>query len=200
MKQVLQGIFTWSHASTEKKIDFNGWYVFDRTGAAIVDPAPCTEEDLAEIEGMAAPRAILLTNKDHVRRAEEFASRFRVPILIHQADAPLVSMRIGGVYKHGEELPGGMQAIRVADAKSPGECAFLVRRANALIVGDAVIGKPAGQISMLPREKFANPTKALDGVRDLLQHPFDALLMGDGAPIIRGGRKALEQFLASATI
>ena len=89
----------------------------------------------------------------------------------------------------------GLRVIRVPDGKSPGECCFLIRHANALIVGDAVIGKPAGKLSMLPTEKFADAAKALAGVQSLLAYPFESLLLGDGAPIIEGGRSALKEFL-----
>jgi len=95
----------------------------------------------------------------------------------------------------GEELPGGLEAWRVADAKSPGECAFLLRDANALILGDALIGKPSGELNLLPASKFADPAKVVEGIRALLKLPFDAVLVGDGTPIPKGGRKAIEEFL-----
>jgi len=197
MKEVLPGVFTWAWPSPEKKLDFNGWYLKAADGHAIVDPPPCEESVFAAIEEMGELKAILLTNKDHTRRAEEFAERLRVPILIHSADAPLVSssVRIGGLFRHGDELPGGLEAVRVADAKSPGECAFLLRRANAIIIGDALIGNPAGQLTMLPPAKFPDFDKAREGVRAILKLPFDGVLVGDGTPIPRGGRKALEEFL-----
>jgi glyoxylase-like metal-dependent hydrolase (beta-lactamase superfamily II) len=196
MKEILPGVFTWSRFSEEKQYDFNGWYVASGAVRTVVDPPPCSEEVLAEIERRGGPGAIVLTNRDHTRAADVFAARFRAPILIHQADAPLVTVRIGGVFRHGEELPGGLRAVRVADAKSPGECGLLLRAANAIILGDALIGVPAGRLSMLPASKFADPAKAREGVRALLDHPFDAVLVGDGAPIPRGGRRAVEEFLA----
>ena len=195
MREILPGVLTWRHASPEKKIDFNGWYVETSGEAVIVDPPPGTEELFEAIASRPAPKAIILTNKDHVRSSEEFARRYCVPILIHQADAPLADARIGGVFKHEEDLPAGLRALRVADAKSPGECALLLRRANAIIVGDALVGKPAGYVSMLPAEKFADHAKAREGVRALLAYPFDALLVGDGEPLAEGGRRALVAFL-----
>ena len=195
MREILPGVLTWTLMSQEKKIAFNGWYVWDDREAVIVDPPRGAQAVFDAIDGRRPPSAILLTNKDHVRNSEEFARRYRVPILIHQADAPLAEGRIGGVFKHEEDLQAGLKAIRVPDGKSPGECAFLLRRANALIVGDAVIGKPAGSVSMLPDDKYADPEKARAGVRTLLEYPFEALLLGDGDPIVEGGRKALTQLL-----
>jgi glyoxylase-like metal-dependent hydrolase (beta-lactamase superfamily II) len=197
MKEILPGVYTWSHFSEEKKIDFNGWLIAGPDDSVIVDPPPISDADMDQLAGIAQPKAIALTNKDHVRASEQFASRFRVPVIIHQADAPLANGRIGGLFKSDEHLPGGLRVIRVPDGKSPGECCFLIRHASALLVGDAFIGKPAGKVSMLPAEKFADAARALAGLRSLLDFPFESLLLGDGEPIIDGGRAALEQFLKS---
>ena len=196
MKEILPGVFTWAWLSPEKKIDFNGWYLATPDEPILIDPPHCPEAALDEIEQRGAPKAILLTNKDHIRQAEAYAGRFRAPILIHQADAPLLAGRIGGVFKHGDDLPGGAHAIRIPDSKSPGETAFLIRRANAVILGDALIGRPEGQLNLLPAERLADVTRAREGIRVLLKYSFDGVLVGDGAPIPRGGRRAIEDFLA----
>jgi glyoxylase-like metal-dependent hydrolase (beta-lactamase superfamily II) len=198
VKEIVRGVFTWSHFSAEKQLDFNGWCLPSKDGTIVVDPPQASEETLKEIEKLGHVNSIVLTNKDHVRRSDEYAARFRAPILIHQADAPMVSIRIGGVFKSGDALPGGLEAWRVADAKSPGECALLVRDANALILGDALIGKPKGELNLLPASKLADPAKAIEGIRALLKLPFDAVLVGDGTPIPKGGRKAIEEFLKRA--
>lgn len=197
MKEILPGIFTWSWRSPEKGIDFNGWYL-GGGDPVIIDPPPCDEDSIGEIERRGVPRAILLTNKDHTRECERFASLFRAPVLIHQADAPLAPTRIGGIFKHGEELPGGLRAVRIPDGKSPGECAFLLRKSNAIIIGDALIGSPPGSLKMLPPEKYPDPERARQGLRVILEYAFDALLLGDGESITSGGRKAVEEFLEQA--
>ena len=196
MREIVPGVLTWAWPSPEKKYDFNGWFVVSGREGVIVDPPPGDDEVIAAIAGRGAPSAVLLTNKDHVRDSERFASHFRVPILIHQADAPLVTIRLGGVFKHGEELPAGLEAIRVPDAKSPGECALLLRRSNAIILGDALIGAPPGRLSFLPPERYADFAKAREGVRTLLNYRFEAVLAGDGEPLPRGGRRAIEDLLA----
>jgi glyoxylase-like metal-dependent hydrolase (beta-lactamase superfamily II) len=194
MKEIVKGVFTWAWTHPERKVEFNGWYIDSAKDPIVIDPPSCGDDVLEAIEERGAPCAILLTNKDHVRDAERFAARFRAPVLIHPADAPLVSIRIGGLYRPGEELPAGLEAIRVSDAKSPGECALLLRRSNALILGDALIGVPAGQLNMLPDAKFADPAKAREGIRALMAYAFDAVLVGDGASFARGGRKAMEEW------
>ncbi len=196
MHEILPGVFTWGFDSPERKIRFNGWYLATPGEPILIDPPPCPDSVLEEIEQRGAPRAILLTNKDHTRASDSFAGRFRAPILIHQADAPLVGDRIGGVFKHGDDLPGEVHAIRIPDGKSPGETAFLIRRVNAVLLGDALIGKPPGQLNLLAPEKYADVARAREGIRSLLKYSFDGVLVGDGESIPRGGRRALEEFLA----
>ena len=50
---------------------------------------------------------------------------------------------------------------------------------------------------MLPAEKFADADRARDGIRSLLEQPFEAILVGDGTSIPVGGREALQRFLQS---
>lgn len=196
MEEILPGVFTWGVESRELRIRLNGWYVATPGEPILVDPPPCAESIIEEIERRGIPRAILLTNKDHARESDVLAGRFRAPVLIHQADAPLVSRRIGGVFKHGDDLPGEVHAVRIPDGKSPGETAFLIRRVNAVLLGDALVGRPPGQLNLLAPEKYADVAKAREGIRSLLKYSFDGVLVGDGASIPRGGRRAIEEFLA----
>ena len=66
---------------------------------------------------------------------------------------------------------------------------------GVLIVGDALIGKPAGSVSFLPAEKYTDVAKAHEGLRRLLQYNFDSLLVGDGASILTGAKQAVERVL-----
>ena len=74
MKEILPRVYTWAWPSQEKTIDFNGWYVATPGNAAVVDPAPCHDDVLDEIERLGSPQAIILTNKDHTRQSERFAA------------------------------------------------------------------------------------------------------------------------------
>jgi hypothetical protein len=64
-----------------------------------------------------------------------------------------------------------------------------------LIVGDALIGKPAGAVSMLAAEKYADLGKAREGLRRLLIYNFESLLVGDGTSIMTGAKTAVERTL-----
>ena len=99
-------------------------------------------------------------------------------------------------FKDGELLTGGIWAIQLKDQKSPGESALFIQQGKGvLIVGDALIGKPAGSVSMLPAEKYADVGKAREGLCRLLKYNFDSLLVGDGASILTGAKQAVERLL-----
>jgi glyoxylase-like metal-dependent hydrolase (beta-lactamase superfamily II) len=86
--------------------------------------------------------------------------------------------------------------IQLKDQKSPGESALFIQQGRGvLIVGDALIGKPAGFVSMLPADKYADIGKATEGLRRLLKYNFESLLVGDGVSILAGGKEAVERLL-----
>lgn len=197
MERILSGVYTWSVFNREKGLDFNGHLVTNSEGCVLIDPPPMTEEQIEKSESLGPPSAIVVTNCHHTRDAMTFADRWRAPILLNEMDATAIpdTVRLGGIYRDGEKLAAGLLAIRLPDQKSPGESALLLSEADAVILGDAVIGKPAGQLSLLPDDKYADPDAARKGLRRLLEHPFSAVLLGDGTSIPEGGRVVLEAFL-----
>jgi glyoxylase-like metal-dependent hydrolase (beta-lactamase superfamily II) len=80
--------------------------------------------------------------------------------------------------------------------KSPGEIALHDPERRLLIVGDAAIGNPPGRLSLLPERVMDDPPRLRSSLRRLLALDFDAVLVGDGAPIRAGGRERLAELLA----
>jgi len=201
MKEVLPGIYQWSWLSPEKGIDFNGLYVAADSaggGAVLVDPVAFGDGDEARIRALGPPKAILITNRHHGRRAAECRDLFGARVFAPESDAAALPFPADATFAPGERLPGGFVAVTVADSKSPGETALHHPGRRLLVLGDALIGKPAGELSFLPPDKFADMAKALEGVRALLALDFDALLVGDGASLLAGGKDAIRRALERA--
>src|SRR3989454_12001381 len=74
---------------------------------------------------------------------------------------------------------------------------FLDMGKGYLIVGDALIGRPAGQLNLLPAEKFADVNKAKASLTRLLKYNFDAILVGDGTSILAGAKEAVRRAIES---
>src|SRR5438876_5399966 len=87
MKEVLPGIHQWSWPSPEKGIDFNGLWVAAQPGPVLVDPVLFGEGDEAAVRRMGVPGTILITNRNHARRAAECREMFGARILAPAADA-----------------------------------------------------------------------------------------------------------------
>ena len=200
MNQLLPGIWTWSIFSKEKGIPFHGWYVQSQGENIVIDPPTPGEKILQKMEKLGRPSAILLTNKHHTRASEVIRRQFDCSVWIHEKDKKLMEIPIDETFVDGDLLPGGLKVTTIPDGKTPGESAFfLVGERRVLFVGDAIIGKPPGSVSMLPPEKFKDPVKAKEGLQVLLSLDFDGLLLGDGESIISGGKTALKVFLSKKT-
>ncbi len=110
-----------------------------------------------------------------------------------------MEIRMDRTFNDDDVLPGGFRAIGIPDHKSPGETALYLEQSRGIVfIGDAVIGRPPGKLSLLPPDKFKDIRRAKEGLKALLRHPFESLLLGDGASIPIGGRAALERLLAES--
>ena len=197
MKEILPGVWSWSVFNHERGINFNGHMVVNQDGCVLIDPPPMTDQDLDQAGSMGPPTAIVVTNRHHTRDAMTPAGRYQARVIMHELDATLIpaAVRLGGVFRGGDTLPGGLLVITLIAQKSPGEAALLLPRANAIILGDALIGNPPGRLNLLPADKFADVERAREGLKRLLDFPFDAVLVGDGQSIPAGGREAVSQCL-----
>ncbi len=197
MKQLFPGIRQWSWFSEEKQLDFNGLFLTVGEHRVLVDPPPMTDADIREVEQGGRIDYIIVTNRDHAREAVASQSRFKCQLFVPEVDAPLMDVKPTKTFKDGELLAGGIWVVQLKDQKSPGECALYIQQGRGvLIVGDALIGKPAGALSLLPREKYADFGKAKEGLRRLLKYNFDSILVGDGTSILTGARAAVETAVA----
>jgi glyoxylase-like metal-dependent hydrolase (beta-lactamase superfamily II) len=198
MKQILSGIWQWSWFSDEKQLDFNGLFLTVGEHRILVDPPPMTAADVQQVQRAGRLDYILITNRDHLREAAAYKAEFACQLWFPETDASQMEVKPDKMYKDGELLSGGIWAVHLQNQKSPGECALFIQQGKGImIVGDALIGKPPGSVSMLPPEKYADPAKARDGLRRLLKYHFDTLLVGDGASILSGAKVIVETSLHS---
>jgi glyoxylase-like metal-dependent hydrolase (beta-lactamase superfamily II) len=196
MKNLLPGIWQWSWFSEEKQLDFNGLFLTVGEHKILIDPPPMTGEASSTILRNGPVDYIIVTNRDHVREAARYQSEFQCQLHVPEADAAQIDLIPTKTFKDGELLPGGIWVIQLKDQKSSGESALFIQQGKGvLIVGDALIGKPAGSVRMLSDEKYADVRRAQDGLRRLLKYNFESLMVGDGASILTGAKQALERLL-----
>lgn len=102
-------------------------------------------------------------------------------------------------FRFGDELPGGVRALKVG-ILCPEETALLLPSAGGVLsIGDAIINED-GELGFAPDTLIGDDPFAVK--RDLkaaflqicLQETFDHLLFAHGDPIIGGGKDTLHAF------
>ena len=101
-----------------------------------------------------------------------------------------IGFGLGLRHEHYEE-------IVAAPGKSPGEIALHWPEKKLLIVGDAVIGNPAGQCGLLREKVMDDPARLRRSVRHLLDLEFDTLLVDDGVSILDDAKSRLKELVAT---
>jgi len=197
MREIVDGVVTWAWFSEPHGYDFNGYFVRHPGGNLCVDPVepPAEVLDLLAREGLAR---ILITNRNHVRRANLVRERTGAPVSIHPADASYARSQgatIDGELRVGERV--GPFVVVGVPGKSPGEVALHCPHRRRLIVGDAVIGNPAGKLSLLREKVMDDPAQLRTSVRALAEIDVEVLLPGDGAPILRDARDRLRELVGT---
>jgi glyoxylase-like metal-dependent hydrolase (beta-lactamase superfamily II) len=196
MREILPGVLTWPWFSARHGYDFNGWLVRHPEGNLCIDPVEMTDEVLDELarEGIAE---VLITNRNHFRSSMRVKERTGASIAIHPADAAFAREKGTGI--DGELQPGqrvGPLTVVAAPGKSPGEVALHWPERRILFVGDACVGKPPGECALLPDPVIDDKRTLIESLRRLSKLDFDSLLVGDGTPVLQGGRAALERLVA----
>ncbi len=195
MREIVNGILTWSWFSEPHGYNFNGHLIRDPGGNICVDPVEPTEGDLEAIVSEGVTR-ILLTNRNHSRAANRIRARTGAQTAIHADDADHARSQdtdIDDTLTVGGRI-GPLEVIGAA-GKSPGEVVLFWRDRGILIVGDAIIGNPPGQCGLLPERVMDDPARLRSNVRKLLDLDFDILLVGDGESILQNAKARLKELV-----
>lgn len=196
MEELFSGVAMWSWYSEEKGMNFNGYLIGQGKERVVIDPPQMTIDDKQDLS-IDGAKAVIVTNRDHIREAMECRLLLNTKVWAPEADASeMGTITIDHTYKDGDLLPAGLKVVAIPNGKSPGESAlYLNQRGGIFVLGDALIGMPDGTLKLLPPEKYSDIKKAKEGLRRLLDYEFEIVLVGDGKPILSGGKKAVEAFL-----
>jgi glyoxylase-like metal-dependent hydrolase (beta-lactamase superfamily II) len=197
MKEIYPGIYTWSWLSPKHGYNFNGYALRGDDGLIVIDPIFAGEEELGNILELGTPKYIILTNKDHERMAYELRDKYKAKIYINEMDAAFLKSSPDQTFRDRDTLPGNLKVINIPNNKSPGESALLLSKdKGVLFIGDAIIGWPKWEFSMLPKEKYKDSQMAKESIRILLDFDYDTVLVGDGESVLEDGKGAIRRFLS----
>ncbi len=197
VREFMPDVWTWPWFSVPHGYDFNGTFVRQPDGNLCIDPVEPSDEVLEWLakEGVAR---VLITNRNHARAANRVRERTRASVAVHAADAAYARQQgtpIDAELRVGERI--GPFSVVGVPGKSPGEIALFDSARRLLVVGDAVIGNPPGQLSLLKERVLDDPARLRASVRRLLDLDCESLLVGDGVPIRANARERLRELAAS---
>jgi uncharacterized cupin superfamily protein len=190
-KLAIPDSYMWSRWQADRGMYFNGHLFVTPEGNVAVDPVGLEPSDAEHVAALGGIAWIAVTNRDHLREAPALRERFGARIAASQREAPLLGVAIDRALEDGEELFPGASVVLLDDQKTPGEFALHLRKHTAVLVGDALIGAPAGALSLLADEKYGDAQRAVLGLRRLLALQPEALLAGDGASLWHGATRAI---------
>jgi glyoxylase-like metal-dependent hydrolase (beta-lactamase superfamily II) len=195
MREILPDVFTWSRFSEPHGYDFNGYLIIHADGNLCIDPVLPDGADVDAIARRGVAK-ILLTNRNHSRASNTIRERTHAPVCIHPDD-------VAHAREQGTEIDGELRAgdrvgpldVVGAPGKSPGEVVLHWPSRRLLFVGDAVVGNPPGRCALLREKVMDDPQRLRRSVLALLGLDFDALLFGDGVPILRDAKPRLTELV-----
>jgi glyoxylase-like metal-dependent hydrolase (beta-lactamase superfamily II) len=174
----------------------SSYAIDDGTRLLLFDPlAPPVE-----IEKLAEQRetAIVLTCPWHRRDAEALANRCEAPLYVPPPDAGDLSPVDGTVFKEGDLLPVGVEAL---PGMEPNDLVLWIESHRALVAGDTLQDRGNGLqflgdlVNNVPAGG-ASAAQILERMRPLLALPVELVLLTHGAP---ADKAALEHALATPT-
>lgn len=189
-------LFGWSRFDEARNLDFHGVY-WAKEGGVAIDPLALSAHDEAHVETLGGVAWVVVTNSDHVRDAANVATRFGARIAAPRGERESFPIAADRWLGEGDEVVPGLRVLELEGSKTPGELA-LVLEGTTLVTGDLVRCHAGGRLHTLPAPKLRDREAAIASIRRLTSLPgLDAVLVGDGWPVFRGGAEALRALVAT---
>jgi glyoxylase-like metal-dependent hydrolase (beta-lactamase superfamily II) len=202
MREIVPGIVTWGSTYADRPWDLNGYAIVLAGGAVLIDP-PAPEE--AAWQALPEPiTTVVLTNRDHVRDAELFRTRYGVHVIAGQDElSQMAPLTVDEAVREGDLISGALRVIHLP-GKSPGEIGLYLDPAyhtvsremgGILFLGDAIIGNPPGALGLIPEQKVDDLKALKQSLLKLLDYEFQVLLLCDGQPVLADAKRKVSDFL-----
>ena len=191
MEEIAPGLRRWTSWHDHWEEDVGSVAVDTPDGLVLIDPLEPSPE-------LGRPAHVLVTVYWHARATGGLKAKVWAP---SRSLRPLANRGVDAVAAAGE-LPGGIRSFATARAA---EAVYWLPEQRAVVVGDVLLGagaKPKATeepLRLCPERWLGKPTHddLRASLRPLLDLPVEHVLVSHGAPVLGGGRAALERVLAS---
>ena len=189
MQEIAPGLRRWTSWHDHWEEDVGSLAVDTADGLVLIDPIEPPPE-------LRRPAHVLITVYWHGRDAGKLEAQRWAP---SRSVRPLANRGIEAD-SAAEGLPGGIRAFQTARAA---EVVYWLPEQQALVAGDVLLGagaKPRATdepLRLCPERWLGKATHAdlRASLRPLLDLPVEHVLVSHGAPVVGGGRAALERVL-----
>jgi hypothetical protein len=187
IRDVAPGLWVWrlEHPAWRPGLDWEPFvtstYVESGGETLVLDPLAPPADAIEVWERLDArpPTAVVVLKPDHVRDVDLFVRRYESrafgPYLFWRGDAPETELE---PIEPGSKLPGGLVALY--DGRNRHETPLWLPEQRALVFADALTA-PGGELRV-----WATPwheERALPALRELLELPFEHVIVAHGEPV-----------------
>jgi uncharacterized cupin superfamily protein len=178
----IAGAYAYSQPSAEGPAIGNS-YLFTTTGdeRVLVDPLPVDEATKADFAKLGGISHVVAMSPERESAARELAAACHAELVTRP--------------RHREAIAAGILAVALPHQRREAEFAVNVADRATVIVGSALLGSPAGALSMPSETEYADPHKAALGLRAILRENPKALLLSYGQSLYSEAYEALYQLL-----
>ena len=196
MHEILPGVQHWSVHYDKINVEVSSYYLEE--SKILIDPLLPAEGAVEFKQGV---DHILLTNRHHHRSSGSLVEQYGCTVwCVENGMHEFSKGEVVKPFKIGGTLPGGIQAVAIG-AICPDETALVIPLPSGVVaLADGVIRRGDGPLEFVPDEYMGDhPDGVKSGLREsyreLLERPFDHILLAHGNPWIGGGKQALREFV-----
>ena len=185
LQQISSNVYRWTElhgAARNEPYDWNSYIVHlpEANKLALVDPLPLSNDEIRQLESIAKPTDILLTNSWHLREAERYRQKWGGNIYLNRTGVDEEEVPIDETLQEGDRLWDAIHVVDLSGVYLENETAFWVN--GVWIIGDALCGGRIDQgiadgdgwdsVSTLLRRYRCHPCFALETAPLRLRHPL----------------------------
>jgi uncharacterized cupin superfamily protein len=177
----IPNIHVWSELRPDLGLIENGYLLVAQTGNVAIDPLPLDRGTREEIERLGGISRIVVMSAERREPAQQLSTQFGSKLV---SDAT-----------HREPLFEGAIAVALRDQRRGGEFAVSLPSLRIVIAGDALVGSPAGALSMHADAEYRDARRAALGLRRILRENPETLLLAHGQSIFTDAYATLYRLL-----
>ena len=121
LTRLLPGLFVWQEYDSAVKAELFSSAIVTWAGLCIVDPIPLV--DKRELMDVAPVSGVVVTNSNHLRAANDYATKFKAPVFAHAESCPDKKFPCLIEIDDGQRIANQLEVITI-DGAPPGEIAL----------------------------------------------------------------------------